>query len=328
MPVSDFDNMIPPEYATRIIQEATQQSAALRLGTRIPMGTSVMNMPVPKTFPKAAWVSRGGRKPFTDLAMDWESMTAEEVAAIIAIPDVMVEDSSINLWNYARPLLAQAIAQAVDDAILFGVDAPATFPAGGVAAAATHVTDGVDVLDTINRAMSAVESGGLPVTGHAADISVRGALRGVRDESGAFLMGWAEQDRYTIPTLYGLPIAYNQFGQPSPDFFTGDWNYLFIGVRSDIRYDINPAGVIADDDGKVIVSGWQDNTTPMKVWARFACAIVKPVTPRNPAGANPFASADVTTAAVPGGAPGDGGDVGPLTAAARQRTGTTAKPKG
>jgi HK97 family phage major capsid protein len=227
----------------------------------------------------------------------------------------MVEDSSINLWNYARPLLAQAIAQAVDDAILFGVDAPATFPAGGVAAAAIAAPAGGDVLATINNAMSAVEAGGLPVTGHAADISVRGALRGVRDEQGAFLMGWAEQDRYTIPTLYGLPIAYNQFTQLTPNFFTGDWNYLFIGVRSDIRYDINPAGVIADDTGKVIVSGWQDNTTPMKVWARFACALVKPVTPRAPTGANPFAKTTVQ-AASGAGAPPDGG-AEPTSAATR-----------
>jgi HK97 family phage major capsid protein len=261
------------------------------------MGTTVTQMPIPASFPSAGWVSTGGRKPFTDLKMDVETLTAEEVAAVIAIPDAMVEDFSINLWNYARPLLAEAIAVALDDAVLFGLNAPPTFPPGGVAAVANNIAGGADVLDTINRAMAAVEAAGLPVTGHAADVAVRAALRGMRDGDGALLAGFLEQDRYTIPSLYGLPIAYESFSEPTPNFFTGDWKYLFIGVRQDVRFDMNSAGVIADDDGKVIVSGWQDNTTPMKVWARFAAAIVRPVTRRQPDGANPFSKATLTTVA-------------------------------
>ena len=31
----------------------------------------------------------------------------------------------------------------------------------------------------------------------------------------------------------------------------------------------------------------------MKVWARFACALIHPPTPRVPAGAKPFAKADL-----------------------------------
>ena len=57
---------------------------------------------------------------------------------------------------------------------------------------------------------------------------------------------------------------------------------------------MDPSAVIADSTGKVIISGWQDNVTPLKVWARFAFTIVKPVTVRVPAGANPFAKADVS----------------------------------
>jgi HK97 family phage major capsid protein len=289
--------VIPPQFSTTIIQGVRQQSAALQLGTRVPMGTSVTEWPIPKTFPKAGWVNApGGRKPFTDLELTTESMKAEEIAAVIAIPNVMRDDSSINLWNYATPLLTEAIAIGLDEAVFFGEDAPPSFPVGGLAAAAASVAAGTDVLETVNNAMSAVELGGLPVTGHAADITVRGALRGMRDSDGNLLAGFDVQDRYTIPTLYGLPIAYVPFTQPDPDFFTGDWRYLFIGVRQDIRYEIDPGAVVADDQGRVVISGFQDNTTPMKVWARFACAIVKPVTPRAPGGANPFASATLVGA--------------------------------
>jgi hypothetical protein len=64
-----------------------------------------------------------------------------------------------------------------------------------------------------------------------------------------------------------------------------------IGVRQDIRYAMDPSAVIADATGKVLISGFQDNQTPLKVWARFGCVIIKPVTRRVPAGANPFAAA-------------------------------------
>lgn len=300
----DFSGWIPPEFSTQIIQEAIQASAVLTLGNRVPMGTKITQMPVPKVFPKAAFTSGGGaRKPFTDLKVGVETMTAEELAAVVAIPDEYIEDSAINLWNFTRPLLAQALALALDQAVLWGIDAPATYPPGGVAAAALEAPEGSDVVETINQAMGQVETQGLAVTGHAADLAVKASLRGVRDGSNALLLGPNQASGDATGTLYGLPISWQSFIGDTFDFITGAWQYLIIGVRQDIRFDINPAGVIADDSGAVIVSGWQDNTTPLKVWARFAVALVKPVTPREPDGAVPFSVAELA----PGGA-GNGGD--------------------
>ena len=37
-------------------------------------------------------------------------ITAEEIAAVVAIPEQYLEDNTINLWNWARPKLAEAIA--------------------------------------------------------------------------------------------------------------------------------------------------------------------------------------------------------------------------
>src|SRR5215831_2030044 len=111
MALADFAGVIPPEQSTQILQEARRASAALQLGQQVPMGAGVANMPVPKTFPTASWVtSASGRKPYTDIGLQNQTITAEEVAAVIGIPDKMIEDSSINLWNYCRPLLAEAIA--------------------------------------------------------------------------------------------------------------------------------------------------------------------------------------------------------------------------
>lgn len=295
----DFSGVIPIEYSTQIIQEALQLSAALQLGNLIPMGTHIQSMPVPKTLPKAGWVSAaGGRKPYTDLALETQTIQAEEVAAVTAIPDQYLEDSSINLWGWVRPRVAEAIAVAIDEAILFGVNAPASFPVGGVAGNAQLVAVApapLDAIDAVNQAMSMVEAQGLNVSGHAADLVVKGVLRGQRATTNELLLGETQVLGRTVPSLYGAPISYTSFAVADPDFLTGQWNALMIGVRQDIRYTMDPSAVIADDTGKVIISGFQDNVSPLKVWARFGCAIVHPVTVREPTGAIPFAKTKLST---------------------------------
>lgn len=330
-PVSDFAGMIPPSYSAQIIQEVAQTSAIQRLATRVPMGTSVNMVPVPKTFPTAGWTANtGGRKPYTGLSLSWETLTAEEVAAIIAIPDAIVEDSSINLWAYARPLLAEAIAVALDNACIFGVDAPPSFPAGGVAALAVNVTGGSDHLDTINQALSMVENSGLAVTGSAADMAVKGALRGMRDAAGDPLCGCDMMNTRQVDTMYGYPIVYVPFTQTAPDFVTGAWKYAFLGVRQDIRYQMSRDAVIVDSDGAVVVNAFQDNMSILKVWARYGFAVVRPVTSRCPGGATPFAKSTLAEGAVRC-APGTGGNGGnggaePATATVRGATPAPARP--
>lgn len=290
----DFSGVIPVDFSSQIIEQAVQLSAALSLGNLQPMGTTISEMPVPKTLPKAGWVAAaGGRKPYTDLALELQTIHAEEVAAVTAIPDSYLEDSSINLWGWVRPRVAEAIAVAIDEAILFGINAPATFPAGGVVGAAQGDVAGFDAVEQVNAAMGLVEAQGLNVTGHAADLTVKAVLRGQRATTNELLLGETQVSDLTVPTMYGVPIAYTNFSLTDPNFITGNWASLIIGVRQDIRYSMDPSAVIADDAGKVVISGWQDNVTPLKVWARFGCAIVKPVTVRKPAGAIPFAKAQL-----------------------------------
>ena len=298
MALGDFSGVIPPEVSTTIMQEAIRQSAALQLCQKVPMGTGVSQMPVPKTLPTASWVtaSGSGRKPYTDIGLKPATLTAEEVAAVIAIPDKMIEDTTINLWNYARPLLAQSIAMALDGAVLFGVNAPASFPAGGVRGAAAAVNAGIDAVDSVNKAMAQVEGQGLNPSGSVGDLTVRSLFRGLRATTNELILGTTQVDNYQFPTLYGLPIAYTPYqgksGASPADFITGDWTWAVLGVRQDIRYLIDPSAVIADASGVVQVSGFQDNVTPMKIWARFGFVLINPVTVTVPAGAVPFAKVD------------------------------------
>jgi HK97 family phage major capsid protein len=313
MPLSDFSGIIPREYSQQIIEEATRLSTVLQLARTMPMGTRITELPVPGKLPAAQWTTGTnlppggpGRKFYTDLRLQPQVMTAEEVSAVVAIPEQYLDDNTVNLWGWVRPQLAQAIATRLDETVLFGGPAPVptTFPVGGIIAAAYSipVTEGIDAVDGVNAAMSAVERQGLLVTGHSADIGAKGQFRGVRDQNGSLLLGTEQVGGMERPTLYGAPIAYSAYTQTplTTDFITGAWEYLVIGVRQDIRFRIDPSGVIASPDGQqVLVSGFQDNVVPAKVWARFACTIVKPVTPRVSGGAIPFARVNLSTLTPP-----------------------------
>jgi HK97 family phage major capsid protein len=326
MPLSDFSGIIPREYSQQIIDEVEQQSAVLQLATVMPMGTRITELPVTGKLPTAQWVTGtnappagAGRKPYSDLQLKPQVITAEEIATVVAIPDQYLEDNTINLWNWARPKLAEAIARRFDETVIFGgAGIPATFPVGGIISDTYSMRVGqggaynaitnpfptaIDAVDAVNNAMSYVEGQGLNVVGHSADIGAKGQFRGVRDQTGSLLLGTEQVGNSTRPTLYGEPIRYSQYAAPSWDFITGAWDYLVVGVRQDIRFRIDPSATIADPvSGMVLVSGFQDNVTPMKVWARFGCTIVKPVTPRVPAGAVPFARTRLLSLTRPPGA--------------------------
>jgi len=313
MPLSDFSGIIPHEYSQQIIDEVEQQSAVLRLAQTMPMGTKITELPVTGKLPAAQWITGAnlppggaGRKQYTDLFLKPQVITAEEIAAVAAIPDQYLEDNTINLWNWARPKLAEAIARRLDETVLFGgAGIPLTFPVGGITANTFSVPIGnggaqnpatnpfpyaIDAVDAVNNAMSFVEGQGLNVTGHSADLGAKGQFRGVRDANGSLLLGTEQVGNSARPTLYGEPITYSQYAQvTATDFITGAWDYLVIGVRQDIRFRIDPSGVILGADMASSVSGFQDNVVPIKVWARFGCTVIKPITPRVPGGAVPFA---------------------------------------
>ena len=302
----DFSGVIPQEFSAQIIQEAIQQSIVLQLGNILPMGSAITDLPVPKTLPTASFTGApGSKKPWTDVMLEPKTVHAEEVAAITAIPDAYLEDSTINLWGWVRPRLAEAIAVAIDNAVLFGVGAPLTFPrpnAGGLIHADfcnAVPAVGIDAVDGVNTAMAMVEAQGIAVTGSAADLITKSVLRGVRDKNGGLLMGIDQVEGRQVPTLYGVPIVYQPWSNVANDFITGGWQNLVIGLRQDIRYNLDPSGVVTGAGGQVLLSGFESNTTPLKVWARVGCVIINPVTVKNPNGGKPFSRARLATIAPP-----------------------------
>jgi len=290
---ADAASLIPQQVAGEIIQAATQGSAALQLCRTTQMSTKTLVQPVLASFPIAYWVNGDtGLKQTTDATWAGVTMTAEELAAIVAIPDAVIADSGVPLWAQVQPLLAEAVARALDQAVIAGINKPATWPAAIVPAATAAgnvVTEGAaasagGIAADVDATMGAVEGDGFDVSGFAAKRSFRGKLRGARDTTGQRLLDVSTNE------IEGVQVAYVPAGtfDATTDLVAGDWSMAIVGVRQDITYKLLDQAVITDDTGKVVLNLPQQDSTAMRVVARFGYALANPATHVESGTTNPF----------------------------------------
>lgn len=285
----DADALVPVEYATEVIKEAPKESAMLSLAKRVPMSSKTKSQPVLSVLPQAYWVNGDtGLKQTTELQWKNQVITAEELAAIVVIPDALFDDSSIPLWDEVKPYLAEALGRTLDAAAIFGTDKPASWTtpaivpgaiaAGNTVTAGTGADIGVDVAE-IGRLVS---EDGYSVTGFASGPGLQWALRGVRSVDGVPIYG--ALDNTGTSGLYGFPLNEVNNGAWDSDSATliaADWSKFVVGVRQDITFKVFEEGVISDADGKVIVNLMQQDSKALRVVFRVGYVGANPITPVN-----------------------------------------------
>lgn len=155
------DALLPEQTINEIIQTAPEQSVVLSRARQVRMSSKKAKQPVLDSLPDAYWVDGDtGLKKTTKSAWKGTTITAEELAVIVPIPDAVIDDANVPLWDQIRPLLAEAIGKKIDEAAIFGTDKPASWPtaivpgaiaAGNTIAAGTGVDFGVDVANLAEK---------------------------------------------------------------------------------------------------------------------------------------------------------------------------------
>lgn len=318
--------IIPINYATEIITAAAETSVALRTFRSVRMPTGVTSMPVVQALPSAEWVLQTPltgagnaltRKPATE--PQWQNLvlTAEELACVVVIPEAVLEDASINLWNEIKPMVAEAIGQKIDLTVFFGAtdvaaapavqpSKPPSFPPGlhpqAETAGQAHAVVDPDFLAALLAAFDDVEGSGFDVTTVYGGRGLRGLLRGLVDSTGRplYLTDFKGTERYE--TILGANLELVGFrGWMSDESLAivGDPNYAIIGMRHDgIQYrilDQASIDVSAARDGSEIVNLAQQDSVALRCRFRMGFVVANPPTGATPAGF-PFATVtpDVT----------------------------------
>lgn len=300
---------LPDQVSKEIIQEVPKSSIILDRARRIPMSKAKAKQPVLASLPSAYWVNGDTGLKQTSAA-EWKDqyITAEELAVIVPIPDALVADSDIPLWDEIKPLLREAIGVKVDEAAIFGVDKPESWPEGIVPQAITAgnaVTRGTnpDLASDVAALGKLVAADGFAINGFASMPGYNWELVGMRSAQGApiytpSLAAGAPAGLYG----YGLDESFNGAWDSSvAELLAADWSKFVVGIRQDITFDLFSEGVISDSDGKVILNLMQQDSKALRVVFRAGFQISNPKTRANPDDATRFPAGVIVPPAPVGG---------------------------
>lgn len=280
------DTIIPESVSNEIIQELPGQSVALTRMRKVRMSTKTQTQPVLSALPDAYWLNGDSDLKQTTKA-EWDStvMTAEELAVLVPIPDAVVDDSSIPLWQEIRPLLVEAIGKKVDQAALFGTDKPASWPTAVVPAAiaaGNEVEAGTngDFAADVAAAAGLVAADGFAVNGFASKPGLNWQLIGLRDANGGLV--YAPSVTQGQPSsLYGYPlneVTNGAWDASQAELLAADWSKFVIGVRQDFTFKLFDQMVISDSDGAVVYNSAQQDGKVLRVVFRVGFQVANPLT--------------------------------------------------
>lgn len=279
-----------PEVASReIIKNIPTKSTVMSMATRLPnMSAKQTRLPVLSSLPTAYFVN-GDTGLIQTSKLEWGNkyIEAEEIAAIVPIPNVLLDDADYDIWGEVRPLIEEAIAVAWDAAVLIGTNAPTTYPDDlltAATAAGNTVTrgTGADIYDDVmgeSGLLAKIEADGYNVNGHIADLSMKSVLRGLRDANGVPIFTQTVQQA-TPYALDGSPIYFPEndaFDSSYALMFSGNWRKLVYAIRQDISYTMESSGVIQDAAGNILYNLFQQNMSAMRVVIRAGWQVPNPI---------------------------------------------------
>lgn len=306
---SDAAALIPEEVSREIVQGVAETSACLRLFRRLPnMSRKQQRIPVLSALPTAYFVNGDtGLKQTTEQAWENKYLNAEEIACIVPIPEAVLDDADYDIWAEVRPRIVEAFGVVIDAAILFGTNAPDSWPASILdgATSAGHVValgTGADIYDDImgeNGVISLVEEDGYMVNGHIAAMTMKARLRGLRDANGQPIFVRSMQDR-TRYELDGEPMEFpanGAFDVTKALMFSGDFRQAVYAMRQEITYKVLTEAVIQDNTGAIVYNLAQQDMVALRAVMRLAWQVPNPVTRLQPTEAQRYPFAVLTPAA-------------------------------
>jgi HK97 family phage major capsid protein len=291
---TDVQALIPEEVSLQMLNNLNTQSALLELSARVPVARNQTRFPVLAALPTAYFVNGDtGLKQTTEVNWANKFMNVEEVAAIVPIPEAVLDDTSYDVWGTVRPLMEQAIGRTVDAAAFFNVNKPASWPTAIVPAAAAVSPANTVTRGTATQAnggisrdfsdlFATVEADGYDVNGVVGRTTLKALLRNARDTTGQLLADlngrtiWGQPLRFAMPGMWPTPAT------GAAEAIVGDWTQSVVGVRQDFTYKILDQAVIQDNTGAIQYNLAQQDMVAMRVVFRVAWQVANTINYEQP----------------------------------------------
>jgi HK97 family phage major capsid protein len=277
---TDAGALIPEEVSRDMIRRATDDSAVMRLFRRIPVGRTQTRFPVLSALPVAYFVNGDtGLKQTTEVNWTNKYMNIEEIATIVPVPDNVVADVDLDIWDEMMPYLVEAFYRTFDAATFFGTNAPSSWPTN-IAAAATaagnantegNASTAGGFFGDFDETLALIEDDGFDASGVVASRTAKALMRAARNSQGDKL------DATRVPgalnAIDDMPIVYPMrglwpAGAGAPRLFVGDWAQFVYGIRQDITMKVLTEAVIQDNTGAIIYNLAQQDMSAIRLTFR------------------------------------------------------------
>jgi len=295
---TDVASLIPTDVSDEILSHVPGRSVCMQLATRLPnLTVNQRTMPVVSALPTAYFVTADtGKKQTSEVTWEDKYIYAEELAVIVPIPEAVLDDSSYDIWGQIRPMLEEAFAIAIDNAVLWGTNIPTNWSTAlgaagiqAVANAASQYIDASDYTDWYEAILGEkadgtaglfglVEADGFMVTGSVAHSSMKRKLRNVRDTEGMpiFTRSMQGSNQYDLD---GAPILFPLTGVASSTYLmvAGQWDQLVYAMRQDLTYKVLDQAVIQDASGNIVYNLAQQDMIALRAVMRLGFALPNPI---------------------------------------------------
>ena len=300
---ADAAALIPEDAANDIIKGVAEMNPVMQLARRLPnMSRAQRRLPVMSALATAYFVSGDtGLKQTTEVNWANVYVDAEEVAAIIPIPEAVLDDAEFDIWGECRAQIVEAFSRVISGAVLYGTNIPTSWTtnlgaaglfarctaAGHVVSAAAYADDYEAILGEtaagVDGVYMLVEADGFMVNGVVAHPSVKGRLRNMRDSSGnpIFKRDVQSSAQYELD---GSPIYFPTDGSmiaATNLLFAGDWSQLVYAMRQDITYKVLDQAVIQDGAGTIVYNLAQQDMVALRAVMRLGFALPNPINRMN-----------------------------------------------
>jgi len=267
--------LVPEPLANTIWGNIQNKSAIIPFLNKIPMTSATLALNAVDQDLVMSWVSQeGGAKTVSNETYTQVTLTAYELAVIVTITDILIEDANIDMNAHIRGEIEDAVVAALEQSYLgyyagtpFAQTLSGSCPAAHTVAAGT----GGDLLIDISNALGCIEEDGFVNNiGFVTHPAVKADLRNLRDDYGQPLFQPANAAEPA--TLFGYPIRFTRnmttTGSPAAhELIVADWKYCMEGVRNSMSLEKTSVGTVGDHNLFV------ENKTAIKAHIRRGFAI-------------------------------------------------------
>lgn len=243
---AEVSTLIQEGYSNVLLNSAVASSTTLSAfaAQTVSMGTKTTHLPVLATLPEAEWVSESateseGIKPTSQVTWTDRTLVAEEIAVIIPVHENVIDDATVAVLDDIAKRGGEAIGKKLDQAVLFGIDKPASWvspallPGASAASQTVAVVEGAanesDLVGAANQVAEMIAlSGHMPDT-MLASLALRYRVNNLRDANGLPI--------FRNESFNGFSTFFNRNGAwvpSSAEMIIVDSSRVRIGVRQDI----------------------------------------------------------------------------------------------